>query len=818
MKPQRLLPALMIGLGLALTLMTALNRTHISRASPDFITHDNAASAAELHVCTAGCLYSSVQAAVDAAQPGNVVKVATGVYTGVSARKGVTQVVYLNKTVTLRGGYTTAFTDPSDPAANPTTLDAQGQGRVLYITGDIAPTIEGLRFTNGDAIGLGGLPDDPSWTEGFGGGVYIVTATATISHCQLISNTADDGGGLAAFFGVTTLKDNTFESNTATYGGGVYLSSGSAILNGNTLFTNTVTAAGGGLYATWSDITLDGDVALSNTAQSDGGGLCLDRSTARLDRIQIAHNTGREGGGLFSDSGDLTLTDSVVTANTARREGGGLYASGFGYRAELIGNTFSGNQADIVACPSTGVGGGGGIVLFNPGDATVQDNLVVNNRAPNGSGGGLSLGSRYGTSIVRHNTVISNSAEYYGGGVYVDNGSATLDDNTVSGNSTTLTGFDGQELLWGGGGVYASYSDVTLRSNAVLSNATAGNGGGLYLNNCNSALDFNTVAGNTALVGGGVTVYAGTARLNATTVVGNRARYILSNTGYGGGLYLKGSDAALTNTLVADNSADRAGSGVYADGPGYCLVHTTVARNTGAEGSGVYVHQRFATWPSTVAMTDTILVSQTVGITVTAGNTATLDATLWGAGDWRNWRDWGGNAITGTPAHNYWGDPAFVAPSTRDYHIGPTSPAIDRGVNANADSDWDNQPRPNPDTALPDLGADEYWPCMDINEVGLIGPVTGTVNTPITFTASFTPFGGTPNLFYTWLPEPRAGQWTAQAVYTFAAASTYTIKLSARNCGGTGSASWNIAISAGPKYSIYLPLVIRNSSVRPEGF
>jgi hypothetical protein len=109
-----------------------------------------------------------VQAAVDAASDGDVIKVATGVYTDVSARPApagyqgapasglITQVVYISKTVTIRGGYTSAFTEPPNPEANPTTLDAQGQGRVLLIAGVISPTAEGLRITGGDATGLGG--------------------------------------------------------------------------------------------------------------------------------------------------------------------------------------------------------------------------------------------------------------------------------------------------------------------------------------------------------------------------------------------------------------------------------------------------------------------------------------------------------------------------------------------------------------------------------------------------------------------------------------------------------------------------------------
>jgi hypothetical protein len=155
------------------------------------------AAVAELRVCPSGCAYSSVQVAVNDAHPGDIIKVAEGIYTDVhtaTVGRVITQVVYLSKSVTIRGGYTAAFTEPPDSALHPTVLDAQGRGRVLYITGDVSPTIEGLRITGGDAVGLAGYA--ARWPEEYdaGGGVYVYATTAVLSNCLIYNNTAQWGG------------------------------------------------------------------------------------------------------------------------------------------------------------------------------------------------------------------------------------------------------------------------------------------------------------------------------------------------------------------------------------------------------------------------------------------------------------------------------------------------------------------------------------------------------------------------------------------------------------------------------------------------
>ncbi len=418
----------------------------------------------DLTVCSDGsCDYDSIQAAVDAIDEGGVIRVAAGTYTDVNQYDSLGQAVYISKSVTIRGGYTTAFTEPPDPDANPTVVDAQGGGRGFYITGDITPTIEGMHITGGDANGLLG---------GTGGG--------------------DSGGGICVINARAIISNNRIFSNTARWGGGLYLEESNAVLTGNTITANAIEKDGGGLYLRTSDATLNENTIVSNSA-------------------------GEQGAGLYLYESDAALNKNVITVNTSGKDGGGLY-------------------------------------------------------------------------------------------------------------------------LW--------RSDPILDGNIVVANTAADEGGGMY--------------------------------------VGNSA-------------------AMLTNNVVADNQASVVGSGLYIRGSSAFLLHTTIARNSGGDGSGVYVSNDGES--SAVTMTNTILVDHTIGITVANGSTATLEATLWGDGDWANTTDWDG-AGTVILSLNHWGDPAFVAPDTGDYHIEAESAALDAGVDSGVPTDMDGGPRPI-GTGY-DLGADEF--------------------------------------------------------------------------------------------------------------
>lgn len=440
---------------------------------------------AELRVCSA-CTYTTIQAAVDAADPGDVVKVATGVYTDVNAHGGLAQVVYISKTLTMQGGYTPVNWTTPDPVNNPTTLDAQGLGRVLYITGSINPTIEGLRLTGGDATGLGDR----------GGGVYVFIAAATISNCVVYSNTASTaasgwGGGLYLIGSDdAVLSGNVVQGNTASTvnsgnGGGLFLSGSDATLRGNTVQGNTASTGGvgtgGGLYLWASAATLDGNTVQGNTASTAsygfGGGLLLEDSAATLTSNMVLNNTSSTadwgaGGGVYLNGSAATLGGNTVRGNTASTgstgTGGGV--SLWQSPATLRGNTIVSNTATLDSLAS---GYGGGVRVRQSNPFTLTNNLVADNQA-NTQGSGLSFeGSAvnlaWGSLI--HTTIADNAGS--GQGVFVGNYTTLALTNTI------VAGHPGVGIDVAAGGA------VTLEATLWYDNGTHTSGGGTIISSTN---------------------------------------------------------------------------------------------------------------------------------------------------------------------------------------------------------------------------------------------------------------------------------------------------------------------------------------------
>jgi hypothetical protein len=167
---------------------------------------------------------------------------------------------------------------------------------------------------------------------------------ARLFDCTLIGNDAPEGGGAAECL----LFDCTFAGNAGSSGGGASASA----LNNCTLTNNVADGGGGAVLCTLSNCTLTGNWA------NDGGGA----SQCTLKYCVLTGNSaGFSGGGAIGGA----LNDCLLTDNRAGRYGGGAYG------ATLNNCTLTGNSASIP------FGSGGGAC-----SSALNDCIVYYNSAP----------------------------------------------------------------------------------------------------------------------------------------------------------------------------------------------------------------------------------------------------------------------------------------------------------------------------------------------------------------------------------------------------------------------------------------------------
>lgn len=395
------------------------------------------ADACQAQIDGSAMTYNAIQDAVDDATNNALIKVA-GTCIGVDTQDGLRQHVYLTKTLTLRGGYTTDFST-WNPSIYATTIDAMNQGRGLYITGTVQPVIEYLTITGGEATGLGG----DAWDDDAGGGIYANTASPTIQNCIVTDNRSSQiygwGGGIFLRDSQGIIRDNLISRNTSGGGGGIELdTSDGAVVTGNTVINNTgESGAGLYLYASAADVT-DNSIQL-NTAGYAGGGIHLDASNnAVIEDNTILNNTAEDGGGLYLHlsegvqilsntlqlniahyGGGISLDDdinNVLTGNTIRYNqatyGGGIYF--YLSNANAISNTLQNNVA---------ISGGG--IVVDSSDPSLTNTLIADNQASSSAAGIYVLTA---TPQFLHTTIANNTGAQ---GIYVTSNSTATFTNTI---------------------------------------------------------------------------------------------------------------------------------------------------------------------------------------------------------------------------------------------------------------------------------------------------------------------------------------------------------------------------------------------------
>ncbi len=670
MRYQRMIGVLVLGMGLALALLIVLGVRPEATLADVLCVNPGG---------TGGC-HASVQAAIDAADDGDTIRVAQGTYH---------EAVVLSKSVTLQGGWATDFA-ARDWDLYVTTVDAQRAGPVIWVNAAVSPTIEGFVLTGGDDTAH----------LGWGGGIKIYRS-----------------GGIAVE-GFTTIRYNVITDNIACrasscqgHGGGIHVYRSNALIEHNTIISNAARTGGdgggqgGGVRVWTANAILIDNTIVSNTAVYSTTGLW----------------TG-EGGGVGTEyAQSAVLENNEIRGNVAAVRGVG-YGGGVWANAYLYGNRILSNTASV-----HGDGYGGGVYAYHV--SSFDSNLVQGNVASeNGSGTGGGIYAKYLQS-ARYNTIEGNVATR-GGGIYMETylGNQGLYYNRIAHNQAT-----GLAVYDGGGGIASAADWVEIVGNEFYGNRAEGGlqatGGGLLVTKGSRfVVRENRFEANDGFFGGGIAIYTATGTIVNNQIVYNEAYYgggmflwgraspeldrnvVMSNTAYGlfnpaggGGLLIDvddGTTVTVTNHIIAQNAAGPTGHGGGVEcWRGNCVLinNTIVDNDRGVNQEGVILGSSYG---GAHVMRNNIIVGHSIGISRTNG-TLTLD--------YNNYYD-NITHVSGTmmgPNHRT-DKPQFEDRMGGDYHLALTSPLIDQG-DSSLDVPFDFEGDPRPCGGGIDIGADEAY-------------------------------------------------------------------------------------------------------------
>ncbi len=427
-----------------------------------------------------------------------------------------------------------SFTLRALSGATDTIIDASGLGAEAVFIRDTTGTvdIEGFTITGGQ---------NPT-----GSGNLFQRASVNLKNCVVEGNMGYQGGGLQIFDANSTIENSTFRDNVASKAaGGVSVVRGSnvtiidSVIKDNLAGSVDPIASGGGLQIGNSSVVVRRSSISGNYAKFCGGGIyaigvfgdpfgvtSLTIEDSLVSGNQVINDPGEPlgaGGGICIESNAIAyLTDSVIVDNVASGRGGGLNT--FQARYEILGSLIEFNQAQEKT--------GGGIHGFSQApygssvllvDSVVRNNSALNTGGISMGGDGCGTGGVCADLEIQSSLVADNHAANFGGGVSVDETSATIANSHIFDNWAT------DELGGVGGGLRTATSSLGIDATALIGNYAANSGGGIF------------VGKDTQVTIDGSIIYS---------------NYVEQNN-KGGGVQVDSTgppSGTISNTIIADNS------------------------------------------------------------------------------------------------------------------------------------------------------------------------------------------------------------------------------------------------------------------------
>jgi hypothetical protein len=446
----------------------------------------------------------------------------------------------------------------------------------------------------------------------------------------------------------------------AADGGDVYLAQGTYTGVGRAVVTLTQSVA---LYGGW-----DGTTSTPPACDPD-------RFITAIDGESTRRGVAIEGPVTVTLEGLTIAYGQILSTTAAPWDGAGLYAQETDLTLRHM--AFYSNVVDVYDVDDSQAYGGGAAV--EGGSLLVEASVFRWNSArgkKSSYGGGLSIS--HGHNVAVTSSQFRDNDAWHASGLYLRGESNERTPFTLSQSGFVDNGRGNSNGAQSGGyagAIRVGFARAHIEDNTFLHSRAANDYGAVYVASSSLSLARNLISG--------------------------------SISGRTSGLHLHGvSPLTVTNNIIAGNRSAYS----WLDNPAVRVINSNgqFIHNTVAQNESTYGFQVDS--GATVMLTNTLLVSHTVGISVTEGSVASLEGTLWGNGNWANGTDWGGAGDVFIGTVNVWGDPAFVNPDGGDYHIGPGSAGRDQGVATDVETDIDGELRLD----APDIGADEFRVRWDI--------------------------------------------------------------------------------------------------------
>lgn len=332
--------------------------------------------------CTNPTAYSSIQSAVDAAAPGDEIRLATRNFTGSGP-----SVVTVTVPLTITGGFPGGAGGWATPGTNPnaTAVDGQNGRKSILIQNPVAVIVQNLAIVNG------GIQNDS------GGSVHVTNNFSLIIR---------DGGTSSGAFSIDSpLASINFSGGNHALFSGVSFSG-----PGATRFTGATVQVPGNMTAENVDLT---------------GGTIMGDYPSNITITGIFNWSG----GVMSATSNTSRSGTTNLGPSAELHLGGNNTSKFLSNRIMINN----HNADMLCTNSCSFSIGNGAVFNNQPDATL---IMQNNGSIADGGGASSIFSNTGT--VRRQGDFTTSTLGNGNLIVANNGSIFVDSGTMSlgGNSS----------------------------------------------------------------------------------------------------------------------------------------------------------------------------------------------------------------------------------------------------------------------------------------------------------------------------------------------------------------------------------------------